>query len=80
MILIEDSLIRYLFGGCETGGGGTEIPSLIERLIGYAWVGAFLVWSAPVYLYPTMHRIHNMDLNWVFQLVLLGWSLLSLVE
>ncbi|GLA33995.1 hypothetical protein AnigIFM63309_004021 [Aspergillus niger] len=33
-----------------------------ERLIGYLWVGGFLVWSFPAYLYPMLYR-SNAGLN-----------------
>ncbi|KAL1961854.1 hypothetical protein VTN77DRAFT_978 [Rasamsonia byssochlamydoides] len=59
-IVVEDlgvGAYRYLLGR-----DGTRPPALAEKLVGFAWVGAFLVWSAPVYLYPMMYRA-NMGLN-----------------
>ncbi|PLB44772.1 hypothetical protein P170DRAFT_458457 [Aspergillus steynii IBT 23096] len=34
----------------------TETPSKRQRAVGYVWVGAFLVWSLPSYVYPMMYR------------------------
>lgn len=34
----------------------------IERVIGYPWVGLFLAWSSPAYMYPMMYR-RNMGLD-----------------
>jgi hypothetical protein len=28
-----------------------------QRVLGYVWVAGFMVWSAPVYLYPMMWRV-----------------------
>ncbi|PLB43282.1 hypothetical protein P170DRAFT_459746 [Aspergillus steynii IBT 23096] len=33
-----------------------------ERMIGFLWVGGFLVWSFPAYLYPMLYR-SNLGLN-----------------
>jgi membrane protein DedA with SNARE-associated domain len=44
------------------GREGTQQHSRLEKVIGYMWVVAFLVWSAPVYLYPTLYRA-NTGLN-----------------
>lgn len=53
-ILIEELVAGVYRRGCKTSG--RRLPTLFEKLIGYAWVGAFLVWSVPAYMYPMLYR------------------------
>lgn len=57
---MEDMIIKiYSF---FTARAETRKSILIGRLIVYAWVGLFLAWSSPAYMYPMMYR-RNMGLN-----------------
>ncbi|KAL2003549.1 hypothetical protein VTN02DRAFT_3439 [Thermoascus thermophilus] len=53
-ILMEELVAGAYCRGCTTCG--KRLPPLVERLIGYAWVGAFLVWCVPAYMYPMLYR------------------------
>lgn len=33
-----------------------ETPSAVQRAVGFVWVGTFLVWSLPAYVYPMIYR------------------------
>ncbi|KAF3481673.1 TRI7 [Arthroderma uncinatum] len=32
---------------------------LVEKIVGFIWVGVFMVWSSPMYVYPMMYRINT---------------------
>ncbi|PIG86413.1 hypothetical protein AARAC_007526 [Aspergillus arachidicola] len=53
-IVIEDAAIKlYSYITVYTN---VRLPLLVERVLGFIWVGLFLVWSTPVYVYPMMYR------------------------
>ncbi|KNG80432.1 hypothetical protein ANOM_011116 [Aspergillus nomiae NRRL 13137] len=53
-IVIEDRAIKlYSFITAYTN---VRLPVLVERVLGFTWVGLFLVWSIPMYVYPMMYR------------------------
>lgn len=64
-LLLEDTVQatyrRYLKG--NSTGNKSTFPW--TRLVGYLWVTAFMVWSAPVWVYPLMqgHRPGIDDLS-----------------
>ncbi|KAE8366745.1 membrane bound O-acyl transferase family-domain-containing protein [Aspergillus caelatus] len=59
-VLVEDLVINSY---CALRGvGRNQQASLAERAIGFVWVGSFLAWSLPSYLYPILYRA-NMGLD-----------------
>ncbi|KAI1382459.1 hypothetical protein F4677DRAFT_26512 [Hypoxylon crocopeplum] len=52
-IMFEDSLLWILK---HFSGQQSLKHNSILRMIGYVWVAAWLVWSSPAWLYPTMRR------------------------
>ncbi|KAJ5947286.1 hypothetical protein N7466_000301 [Penicillium verhagenii] len=59
-VLIED-LVRYT---CRSVGNVSPDQPITkgQKILGHIWVGAFLVWSLPAYVYPMLHR-GNLGLN-----------------
>lgn len=59
-ILLEDSVqALYHHHRFVPGGGATKSSNrsgTVAKLIGYLWLGVFLVWSTPVWAYPAMRR------------------------
>lgn len=57
--MVEDITYFALRGG---GPSRDRPASREERATGFLWVGSFLVWSFPAYLYPMLYR-SNSGLN-----------------
>ncbi|GKZ66933.1 hypothetical protein AnigIFM50267_001022 [Aspergillus niger] len=60
-LMLEDFAVNAYFV-LRGGPPGNWKACRGERLIGYIWVGGFLVWSFPAYLYPMLYR-SNAGLN-----------------
>ena len=59
-VLVEDLVVNAY--STLRGLGHNQPATLAERAIGFVWVGSFLAWSLPAYLYPMLYR-SNMGLN-----------------
>ncbi|KAL5356564.1 membrane bound O-acyl transferase family-domain-containing protein [Aspergillus floccosus] len=60
-IPLEDLVIRVYLRVTETIG--RRLPWMVERLVGYTWVVALLVWSSPAYLYPKIVKSRGLSNN-----------------
>jgi hypothetical protein len=60
-IPLEDLVIRLYLRVAKRIG--RRLPWIVERLVGYAWVVAFLVWSSPAYLYPKIVKSRELPNN-----------------
>ncbi|KAH8433205.1 wax synthase family protein [Aspergillus melleus] len=55
-LMIED-LVFIIYSALRGSGPSRDRPaSRGERTVGFFWVGSFLVWSFPAYLYPMLYR------------------------
>lgn len=52
-IFIEDLICSTYLSVCGTS---QDQPTGSQKALGYIWVGAFLAWSLPVYVYPMLYR------------------------
>ena len=55
-IIFEDSIQALYRSLNDMKRDAARPPTLIARLVGHAWVLAFLVWSTPIWLYPAVYR------------------------
>ena len=55
-LMVEDLLSSAYSALCGGGSSRDRPASRGERILGFLWVGSFLVWSFPAYLYPMLYR------------------------
>ncbi|OGM40168.1 hypothetical protein ABOM_011676 [Aspergillus bombycis] len=53
-IVIEDAILKLY--SYITAYANVRLPVPVERVLGFIWVGLFLIWSTPMYVYPMMYR------------------------
>jgi hypothetical protein len=58
-IVIEDLILSRLH--LVPGIKQKRPPAIIQRCIGFAWVGLWMAWTAPAYLYPIMNKSGSDD-------------------
>lgn len=68
-IVVEDS-VKAVWKRCF-GRQATRTPETWHNVVGFLWVSAFMVWSAPAYLYPMMWRVNARENDSV-----IPWSLM----
>lgn len=56
-IVIEDLILFRLVSGFKP----KRPPTMVQRCIGFAWVGLWMAWTAPAYLYPIMDKSGSDD-------------------
>ncbi|RAK77473.1 uncharacterized protein BO72DRAFT_468447 [Aspergillus fijiensis CBS 313.89] len=59
-LMIEDLAVRVYVG--LRGSSRSRLALRGERIVGFLWVGCFLAWSLPAYVYPMLYR-SNRGLN-----------------
>ncbi len=53
-IILEDG-VQALFGRVLPGCKETSAYQLFSKAAGYVWVSAFMVWSTPGWMYPSLY-------------------------
>lgn len=56
-IMIEDG-VQEIYKQFTKRKSGT-VPTRSERIIGYIWVVAFLVWTSPVWVFPAILQMRE---------------------
>lgn len=58
-ILVEDIVVSIYCGFLARGRPRPSYYYLLEKGVGFMWVGVFMVWSSPAYVYPLMYRVNT---------------------
>ncbi len=53
-IIVEDA-VQALYRSITRDGRKAPIPQRVVFIVGYVWVFVFMVWSTPVWIYPSLH-------------------------
>ncbi|EGD96737.1 acetyltransferase [Trichophyton mentagrophytes] len=56
-IMIEDIIIGLYYNFLVKDRSRERY--LLEKCVGFVWVGAFMIWSSPAYVYPLMYRVNS---------------------
>jgi hypothetical protein len=54
-IVIEDA-VRSVYRAVRGTTTDARAPTVLERGVGAAWVGVWMAWTAPAYLYPVLAK------------------------
>lgn len=73
-IIIEDMAQAIYFSRLQTKKVIRSSP-LWARLLGYVWLGTFLVWSSPVVIFPAIRRNRGEPKDEILPFSILGYLL-----
>lgn len=54
-LILEDCILKWY----ERSPSYMQLPVVLVRMMGFAWVAIFLVWSVPAYMYPMLWRANQ---------------------